>query len=131
MTETRYQREKERKNSIRRFNTISGRLAEGFVEAFRAELDKDESRPCRKADGTKPNPWYDWHSDPEVREDYETEPPTRADAYNMCRECPFFRADGPRSSKIDGPCYDYARATRQTHGVWGGVRLEDGKVIQD
>lgn len=134
MTETRYQREKERKNAQARHDRIVGRLADGFVDQFRAALRADTERPCHQHEDDSPNRWYDWHSDPEVREDYETDMPTKAEAESMCAGCSFYeiiKIDSYGKKRAETPCYDYARATRQTHGVWGGVRFEDGKVIRD
>lgn len=81
--------------------------------------------PCVKAG--LPSRWTDWDSDPERREDYETDIPTLEEAKAMCAECPI------RAVQYggNGLCLDYANATGQSHGNWGGVRREDGKWLNE
>jgi hypothetical protein len=116
MTETRYERSKRIEAERARHANIVHRMASGPVERFNEALEKYVP-PCRK-DKRRPSPWLDWASDPEDREDYETDPPTKEEAEKLCDGC-----------NVRELCLDWAKATGQFHGVYDGQRRENGRWI--
>ncbi len=115
--ETRYERIKRVEQGKARHQTIVRKLSKEAIADFEEALDKGLT-PCRKAG--LPTRWADWHSDPEKREDYEGDRPTIEEAWDMCAPCPM---------RDSGVCYNYALATSQGHGVWGGRIREDDKWV--
>lgn len=122
--ETRYRKTKIKEESKARHAGNVLKLSSPFVDAWEEALD-DYQPPCRKAG--LPSPWVDWHSDPEIREDYEGERPTLEQAAKLCEDCPI------RAVHLggNGICFDYANATGQSHGVWGGISREDGTWLTE
>lgn len=57
---------------------------------------------------SNPGPWMDWE-----------EAPTPEAARAMCNGCPLLKA-----------CGNYALAANEWHGVWGGLVIDEGKVLQ-
>lgn len=121
-TETRYARHVRTERQKARHNANVQKLAHGPVEAF--EFAMDEIRPPCVEDGI-PSKWTDWDSTVDDREDYEGEAPTRHVAEALCAECPLRAVQFGGS----GICVDYALATGQSHGVWGGLAREGGKWL--
>lgn len=116
---TRYARSQETARQKARHETIVRKLSRSVVDAYAEAIE--ETRPACVTAGL-PSRWTDWASDPEDREDYEGEPPTKAEAEELCKDCPLLEW------KQDGNvCLKYAKATGQFHGVWGGERRENGK----
>jgi hypothetical protein len=71
-------------------------------------------------DPGKPNPWIDWGSNTDEREDYERTTPTKQDALDLCDGCPFYNL-----------CTDAAIAKPPYHGVRGaGLRFENGRRLK-
>ncbi len=116
MTETRYERSKRIEAERERHANIVHRMASGPVERFNEALE-EYIPPCRK-DKSRPSAWRDWASDPEMREDYETEPPTQREAQALCDGC-----------KVAELCEEWAKATGAHHGVYNGRRRENGKWL--
>ncbi len=115
MTETRYERSKrieaERERHAKNLFKFTGPIADRFEQAL------EEYQPaCVK--GGLPSKWTDWATDPEDREDYETEPPTKEEAADLCKGC-----------KVAELCVEWAKATGQYHGVYDGQRRENGRWI--
>lgn len=119
--ETRYAKQKKLEQSKDRHAQIVERLSLPTVQQW--ELAMDEFVPqCRVAG--LPSRWTDWSSDPDLREPEESDRiPTAEEAEAMCSGCPI---TGP-----DGLCRRYAKATGQSHGVWGGGRIEKGRWLKD
>lgn len=66
------------------------------------------------------SPWIDWATDPDEREDYETEAPTHIDAKILCEGCP-----------LESLCTEAALAKNPFHGVRGsGLIFENGKRVR-
>lgn len=120
--ETRYAKTKRTEQSKARHAANVQKLSTPVVERWEQAMD-EARRPCVKAG--IPSKWTDWATDPELREDYEGEPPTQREAEEMCAECPL------RDVLFggDGLCSEYAMATGESHGVWGGKAREDGKWL--
>lgn len=57
----------------------------------------------------KPEKWMDYEDEDE---------PSKEEAAQMCDGCPLQKA-----------CANFAIAARMPHGVWGGIRIRDGKVL--
>ena len=55
-----------------------------------------------------PGPYMDWE-----------EPPTQAEADALCYGCPLIMA-----------CANYGIAAREFHGIWGGLVIHEGKVLE-
>lgn len=120
MTETRYARQKRKREAQARHESIAANLAYGFISTFDDALEKIQP-PCQKAG--LPSPWMDYDRFPENREDYETVMPTAKEAEALCADCEI--------AKMGDLCLKYALSTRQGHGVWQGKRFSDGKIIPD
>jgi hypothetical protein len=89
-----------------------------------AALDPESPQPfCvvwQKNNPGKPNPWIDWGSNTDEREDYERTTPTKQDALDLCDGCPFYNL-----------CTDAAIAKPPYHGVRGaGLRFENGRRLK-
>lgn len=125
--ETRYQKQKQQDLARARHAHIVGKLANGPVERFDQALETEDVN-CRKAGA--PSRWTDWDTNPEYREDYESEAPTSREAEAMCDGCPLAPLrDGRGRITEKGLCLTYAEATGQAHGVWGGKRRENGRWL--
>lgn len=61
--------------------------------------------------GVTPSPWVDYGD-----EDEPFAEPSAVEAVMMCGGCPVAEA-----------CFIYAKQSRQSHGVWGGVKFRNGK----
>ena len=61
--------------------------------------------------GVTPSPWSDYGD-----EDEPFAEPSAVEAVMMCGGCPVVEA-----------CFMYAKQSRQSHGVWGGVKFRNGK----
>lgn len=119
--ETRYQKQKRIEASKGRHAQIVERLSLPIVNQWELKMEEFVP-PCAKAG--IPSRWTDWSSDEELREDYESDRlPTADEAKAMCADCPI-AGEG-------GLCIKYAKATGQSHGVWGGRRIEKGKWLKD
>lgn len=118
MTETKYQRQKRRREAQGRHAKIVNALGSGFIQTFDQALE-EYTPPCRESTQT-PNPWTDWDRYPHNREPYETRMPTAKEARGLCEPCP-----------LKDMCLDYALSTGQSHGVWGGKRISDGTILSD
>lgn len=70
------------------------------------DFEEAQTRITAKCKG-KPGPYMDWD-----------EPPAPEEAEEMCRGCPLLKA-----------CENFAIASRQTHGVWGGKVIHEGKWL--
>lgn len=120
----RYQRDKERREAEaqhqRIVDLLSGDIIEDY-EAIKASADTN----CDT--GQFPNKWVDWDVNPEHAEDYEVGQPVPSEeqARDWCQDCPLM-VKTPAGQPL---CYAYARATNQSHGVWGGIRIYDGKRL--
>lgn len=71
-----------------------------------ADFDKAQNAVDAKCRGN-PGPYVDWD-----------EPPTAEEAAKLCGGCPLIKA-----------CANYALAARETHGVWGGNVIHEGKWL--
>jgi len=118
--ETRYSRDKRKRESKERHGKITAALRAEIVAEY--EEARVENRPNCRTDQF-PNPWTDWDKIPEWSEEYETQAPTKEQAQAACAGCPLMQ---------DDLCYRYALATNQAHGIWGGRRFWNGiEVKQD
>lgn len=113
--QTRYAKSQEKKRKLERHQAILDRLASGFVTNFEEALVEYQPE-CVTSD--YPSPWTDWDDVTEHREPYEGEMPTAEEAAAMCAGCPIMQL-----------CFDYALSTGQSHGVWGGRRFYNGKLL--
>lgn len=119
--ETRYQKSTRVKREMARHTAIVSQFVKPIEEEFEIALQETHP-PCHKAG--LPSRWVDWSSDPELRESYEGDRlPSAAEAEVMCADCPI--------TGEDGLCSRYAKATGQSHGVWGGLRVEKGRWLKD
>lgn len=59
-----------------------------------------------------PGPWMDWD------EEDDDQVPTAEEAQALCAGCPLAKS-----------CANFAIAGRMSHGVWGGIRVRNGKVL--
>lgn len=122
MTEptSRYRKSKERRESIERHYEITGRLGSNVRQEFDRYLEEaTEPTPCIA--GGIPSKWTDWDSNPEFREPYETDRPAGNRARSLCDPCPLMGT---------GICLGAALSRGETHGVWEGTIIENGKVVQ-
>lgn len=100
--------------------------AKKFEQALEnATQDPDKPQPkCRvwvDDNPDEPNPWTDWATEEEDREERETSAPTFFDAKMLCTGCPF-----------EAICTEGALAKPPFHGVRGnGLRYENGKRVRD
>lgn len=117
--ESRHHRQKRIEAQKNRHARITGRLTAPAEESFEQELAEFHA-PCHKAG--LPSAWVDWDLD-EDRESYESDRlPTAEEARELCAGCPLVNT---------GTCERYAKATNQSHGVWGGKRIYQGKWLKD
>lgn len=122
--ETRYAKQTRTNLAKARHAAIASRLAAGPIEAFEQAADAME-KPLPCVAGGIPSKWADWDSDPEKREEYETDMPTRMQAKALCATCPL----GSIAPGGKGLCKPWAMATGQSHGVYDGQRRENNKWI--
>ncbi len=115
--ETRYERTKRVEREKARHQRNVRKLSKDVLADWEQAME-GPTTPCRKAGW--PTRWADWDSVAEHREDYEGERPSVEEAWDMCAPCPL---------RNNGVCYNYALATNQSHGVWGGRVREDGKWV--
>lgn len=114
----RYQRAQTKKLAIEKHVGIVNRLGRDVRQQFDQALeDLTEPTPCI-AEGI-PSAWTDWDSNPEYREPYETDRPSRQSARLMCEKCPLLEL-----------CLPAALARGEQHGIWSGTLVELGKVVQ-
>lgn len=120
--ETRYARTKRTNEAKAKHEDRIQKLARPIEEVF-LQFVEQERPPCVKS--TRPHPWSDYDSNPDHREDYETDAPTAEEAEALCADCPI------RAIQFggNGVCLAYARATKESHGVWGGLAREDDKWL--
>lgn len=118
--ETRYAKGERVKRSKARHQANVQKLSGPTEEAWEQAMEKFQP-PCAVAG--VPSKWIDYDSDPMHREPYETDAPTKQEAQELCAECPIRAVEFGGN----GLCLAYRRATGQSHGVWGGLRHEDGK----
>ena len=121
MTEptSRYRKAKERRESVGRHYEITGQLGSNVRQEFDRYMEEaTEPTPCIV--GGVPSRWTDWDSNPDNREPYETDMPAGNRAREMCKPCPLMGT---------GICIGAALARGETHGVWEGVRISEGKVL--
>lgn len=64
--------------------------------------------------GVSPSPWTDYSNDAADEEPFPE--PSAVEAVMMCAGCPVVEA-----------CFVYAKQSKQSHGVWGGVKFRNGK----
>lgn len=122
--ETRYARQKRTEEQKARHAAIVDQLSRPIEERFDEWVDQNRP-PCVKAG--LPSAWTDWATNPEYREDYESDAPTKQGAEKLCKDCPIRAVD----LGGNGLCLDYAKATGQSHGVWGGkVREIDPETVR-
>lgn len=118
--ESRHHRQKRIEQSKSRHARITSKLTAPAEEAYEVELAEYHA-PCHK-EGL-PSKWVDWDPDPELRESYESDRlPTAAEARDLCNGCPLVDTQ---------TCERYARTTNQSHGIWGGKRIYQGKWLKD
>jgi hypothetical protein len=120
--ETRYARDKRRQEQESRHNRIVTILSGDVIADFEAVRAKEGAK-CYPTTQS-PNPWVDWDAEPDKAEDYEGPMPTEAEAKALCDGCPLMVDHGGVPL-----CYAYARATQKSHGVYGGIRIYDGKRV--
>ena len=121
VNESRYQRSKRRKEAVARHASIVRELGKSQVQKFELALDdaKPEERPNCVPDEPytelHPSPWTDWYvgDDPEW---YETPMPTDEESEALCKGCPLVDL-----------CLPWALATNQSHGIFSGVRIMNGR----
>lgn len=120
--ETRYAKTERIKRDKAKHETRIQKFAIPIEEEFVAAVEKERPACVRS---TRPHPWSDYDSNPERREDYETDAPTAEEAEALCAECPI------RAVQFggNGLCTKYALATKKSHGVWGGLAREDDKWL--
>lgn len=120
MTESRHHRQKRIEAQKNRHASIVGKLSAPAEEAFEQELAEFHA-PCHKRG--LPSPWIDWDPDDESRESYESDRlPTAQEAQDLCSGCPLVDT---------GTCERYAKATGQSHGVWGSKRVYKGRWLKN
>jgi hypothetical protein len=118
--ETRHHRQKRIEQSKDRHAKIAGKLSAPAEERFETELATYHA-PCHKQG--LPSTWTDWEPDEELREDYESDRlPTAEEARDMCAGCELVGTE---------TCELYAWVTKQSHGVWGGKRIYQGRWLKD
>lgn len=116
---SRYRRTKQRREAIEKHNEIVGRLGYDVRQDFDRRMEElTEPTPCIA--GGLPSKWTDWDSVEENREPYETDQPSKQAARLMCEPCPLFGTS---------VCLSAALARGETHGVWEGTIIENGKVV--
>jgi len=76
-----------------------------------AELNEDLALEKGLCVDITPSPWVDYGDEGD-----EFAEPSAVDAVMMCGGCPVVES-----------CFAYAKASRQVHGVWGGVKFRNGK----
>lgn len=114
---TRYARDQIRKASQARHESIIATLAEDTIEEFNEAVSEHKPK-C--VTGEFPSPWVDWDKYPTQAEDYEKPMPTQEQAEALCKGCPIAR---------DNLCIRYALASDQSHGVWNGQRIYNGRIV--
>lgn len=68
-------------------------------------------------------PWYPCLNNPYYYTDYEghnLEPLTVDDCESLCADCPLLKL-----------CYDFAVASEQEHGIWGGISFYKNMTVID
>jgi hypothetical protein len=76
-----------------------------------SELNEDLRADKGLCVDVTPSPWIDYGG-----EDEPFAEPSAIDAVMMCSGCPVVES-----------CFAYAKASKQVHGVWGGVKFRNGK----
>jgi len=61
-----------------------------------------------------PSPWIDYSNDAADGEPFPE--PSAVEAVMMCAGCPVVEA-----------CFAYAKESKQSYGIWGGVKFRNGK----
>lgn len=109
--ESRYKKQKRIEQQKEKHERNVEKLSGDIVQAF--ELAVEEVKP-KCVTGEFPSPWTDWSSseDPETT---EGERPSVEDARLLCDGCP-----------VADLCLPWALASRKSHGVYGGIVVENG-----
>ncbi len=105
--------------------SVSKQSAHEFEVALEA-ASQDPDKPQPKCavwvheNPGKPNPWIDWATHPDNREDYERPAPSKKDALDLCDGCPLYNL-----------CAEAAIARPPSHGVRAaGLRFELGRKVK-
>lgn len=89
-------------------------MPQNAVDAY-AELQEDLAEFGGNCVDVIPSPWVDYGNG--YADEKEAFPePSAVEAIMMCGGCPVIES-----------CFAYAKVSKQSHGVWGGVKFRNGR----
>lgn len=115
--QTRYAKDKAKRESQARHGDIVATLGKDVVAEFNDKVIEHKPKCVTKE---FPSPWTDWDRYREQSEEGEVPMPSQETAEEMCAGCPIAE---------QMLCLRYALATNQTHGVWNGKRIYNGRIV--